>query len=86
MNLLLTVRVNTSIDSSGKNLKNSTAPKNTGNTEEGEDNETGENNQNSGLITSTIEETECDWEYAHVIRLFHSCFTKTVIISLYLFH
>ena len=23
---------------------------------------------NSDLITSTIEETECDWEYAHVIR------------------
>ena len=22
--------------------------------------------QNSDLLTSTIEETECDWEYAHV--------------------
>ena len=26
-----------------------------------------ENNPNSDLITSTIEETECDWEFAHVI-------------------
>ena len=27
---------------------------------------TKESLQNSDLLTSTIEETECDWEYAHV--------------------
>ena len=35
--------------------------------DEEENKENQENKENSNLITSTIEETECDWEYAHVI-------------------
>ena len=69
-NLLFTVREKTSVDPAGKNSENSISSKKTGD-KEGGDKETGDNNQNAELITSTIEETECDWEYAHVIILQH---------------
>ena len=47
-----------------KNIKNSKSSNDP-------DKDSSENNPNSNdLITSTIEETECDWEFAHVIYLF----------------
>ena len=46
-----------------KNIKNSKSSNDP-------DKDSSENNPNSNdLITSTIEETECDWEFAHVIFL-----------------
>ena len=33
---------------------------------QGVTNDSHQDDQNSDLLTSTIEETECDWEYAHV--------------------
>ena len=46
-----------------KNIKNSKSSNDP-------DKDSSDNNPNSNdLITSTIEETECDWEFAHVIYL-----------------
>ena len=59
-----TVREKKSKETTNDNSKDSKSPNKTEGNEGNEDNEIG---SNSDLITSTIEETECDWEYAHVI-------------------
>ena len=70
------MREKTSDDPAGKNSENSVSSKKTGDKDDGADEEDSENNQDSDLITSTIEETECDWEYAHVITLVYRCLYK----------
>ena len=62
-----------------KNIKNSKSSNDP-------DKDSSENNPNSNdLITSTIEETECDWEFAHVIIYFNLFSMKEYASEKYLF-
>ena len=65
-NLFISVREKTSKDTTDNDAKTSASSNNGGDNRGDADKHTSENNHNTDLITSTIEETECDWEYAHV--------------------